>query len=117
MRQWKNGMQWITAALIAVPCFTFLHFFYPYHLYLKEQLILFQTTPDYFLSYFGKPAWLALFAGDFFTQFFYFKGGGPTVITIPCLYYGGFLFRHLNSSGLPDVGLLLHRRSLSFRNF
>ncbi len=85
MRQWKNGMQWITAALIAVPCFTFLHFFYPYHLYLKEQLLLFQATSDYFLSYFDKPAWLALYAGDFFTQFFYFKGGGPTVITVSLL--------------------------------
>lgn len=85
MRQWKNGIQWITAALIAVLCFTFLHCLYPYHLYLKEQLTLFLATPDYFLSYFGKPAWLALYAGDFFTQFFYFKGGGPTVITITLL--------------------------------
>ena len=62
--------------------FIFFQFFYPYHLFFKEQMQLFLYTSDYFLSYFNKPAWLARYIGDFLTQFFYLRGGGATVLAI-----------------------------------
>jgi len=62
--------------------FIFFQFFYPYHLFFKEQMQLFLYTSDYFLSYFNKPAWLARYTGNFLTQFFYLRGGGATVLSI-----------------------------------
>jgi len=62
--------------------FLFFQLFYPYHLFFKEQIQLFLYTPDYFLSYFNKPAWLNSYTGDFLTQFFYLRGGGPIILTI-----------------------------------
>jgi len=62
--------------------FLFFQFFYPYHLFFKEQIQLFIYTPDYFLSYFNKPAWLTSYAGDFLTQFFYLRGGGAAVLSL-----------------------------------
>nr|WP_321353582.1 DUF6057 family protein [uncultured Draconibacterium sp.] len=67
---------------IAVVTFLFFQFLYSYHLFFKEQLQLFLFTPDYLLSYFQKPAGLARLAGDFFTQFFYLRGGGPLVLAV-----------------------------------
>ncbi|HZK60909.1 MAG TPA: DUF6057 family protein, partial [Anaerovoracaceae bacterium] len=37
---------------------------------------------DYFRSYFNHPAWLTSYAGDFLTQFFYLRGGGPIVLAL-----------------------------------
>ncbi len=62
--------------------FLYFQFFYSYHLFLKEQLLLFLYSSDYFLSYFSKPAWLVCYIGDFLTQFFYLKTGGPLVLSI-----------------------------------
>jgi hypothetical protein len=62
--------------------FLFFQFLYPYHLFFKEQIQLFLFTPDYFLSYFNKPASLTSYAGDFLTQFFYLRGGGAAVLSL-----------------------------------
>lgn len=69
----------LTILLLGVITSFFL-FVYPYHLFLQEQMQLFVFASDYFLSYFQKPAWLACYLGDFFTQFFYFRGGGAVVL-------------------------------------
>lgn len=73
------------ALLLAVVSYVFFQFFYPYHGYLKEQLILFLFTPDYLATYFAKPAWLACMAGDFFTQCYSLYGGAATVLTLTLL--------------------------------
>jgi len=75
---WDIG---VFASLFTCGCFLFFQYFYPYHLFFKEQTLLFLFTSDYFLSYFDKPAWLACYLGDYLTQFFYLRGGGATVIT------------------------------------
>ena len=62
--------------------FLFFQFFYPYHLFFKEQIQLFLYTPDYFRSYSNHPAWLTSYAGDFLTQFFYLRGGGASVLSL-----------------------------------
>ena len=67
---------------LAFLSFLFFQLFYPYHLFFKEQIQLFLYTPDYFRSYFNHPAWLASYAGDFLTQFFYLRGGGPIVLSL-----------------------------------
>jgi len=66
---------------IAASSFLFFHFFYPYHLFFREQILLFLYSKEYFLSYFNRPAWLSCYTGDFLTQFFYLRGGGPLVLT------------------------------------
>jgi len=68
--------------IFACCCFFFFQLLYPYHLYFREQTQLFIFTPDYFISYFDKPAWLACYLGDFITQFFYLRGGGAVSVTL-----------------------------------
>ncbi len=77
-----NKYEWLIMAGLLVANFLFFQLTYPYHLFLKEQIQLFLFTPGYFLSYFAKPAWLAGYVGDFLTQFFYLKGGGPIVLSL-----------------------------------
>lgn len=73
---------WIVPVSLAGLSFLFFQFFYPYHLFFKEQIQLFLYTADYFQAYFNKPAWLASYTGDFLTQFLYLRGGGPAVISL-----------------------------------
>ncbi|KAA6332959.1 hypothetical protein EZS27_018586 [termite gut metagenome] len=68
-------------SLVSIICYLFFQLILPYHLFFKEQLQLFFITPEYFFSYFNKPAALACYIGDFLTQFLYFRGGGAIVIT------------------------------------
>ena len=73
---------WILPVGLVGLSFVFFQFFYPYHLFFKEQIQLFLCTPDYFISYFKKPGWVASYSGDFLTQFFYLLGGGPSVLAL-----------------------------------
>jgi len=73
---------WILPVGLVGLSFVFFQFFYPYHLFFKEQIQLFLYTPDYFLFCFEKPGWLASYLGDFLTQFFYLRGGGATVLAL-----------------------------------
>lgn len=73
---------WLTLIAIIGTAFLFFQFFYPYHLFFKEQIQLFLYTPGYLSSYFKKPAGLACLSGDFLTQFFYLRGGGPLVLAL-----------------------------------
>lgn len=69
-------------SIIVLISFSFFQFFYPYHLFFTEQIQLFVYTPEYLLSYFHQPACLANLLGDFFTQFYYLRGGGAVVLAI-----------------------------------
>ena len=80
MKGYFKKYDWILPVGLAGLSFVFFQFFYPYHLFFKEQIQLFLYTPDYFLSYFKKPAWLATYFGDFLTQFFYLRGGGAAIL-------------------------------------
>jgi hypothetical protein len=73
---------WIIPVGLIGLSFVFFQFFYAYHLFFKEQIQLFLYTPDYFISYFKKPGWMAAYLGDFLTQFFYLRGGGATVLAL-----------------------------------
>ncbi len=80
MKGYFKTYNWILPVGLVGFSFVFFQFFYPYHLFFKEQIQLFLYTPDYFLSYFKKPAWLAAYSGDFLTQFFYLRGGGAVIL-------------------------------------
>jgi len=77
----KNRFGFIAMGLIFLS-FLFFQFVYPYHLFFKEQIQLFLFTPDYFYTYFSKPACLASYVGDFLTQFFYLRGGGAIALSL-----------------------------------
>lgn len=70
------------ACLLLVSSFLFFQLLQPYHLFLKEQIQLFQSTSGYFLSSFEKPAALARLIGEYFTQLFYLRGGGAVTLSI-----------------------------------
>lgn len=72
----------------AIACFVFFQFFYPYHLFYQEQNQLFLSSWDYLTTYLDKPGWLACLAGDFLTQFYYFRYAGPIILTLCILITG-----------------------------
>ncbi len=106
----KSRKVGITVALAwGIICFLFFQFFYPYHLFHREQMQLFLFEPGYLLSYFNKPAWLACLLGDFLTQFFYYIGGGAATITLTLLVLIATGFWSLKKliSGVPAFIIIL----------
>ena len=71
-----------TGFVLIVVCFIYFWYIVPYHLCFKEQIQLFTYNSTYLLSYFSKSASLACLIGDFFIQFFYFKGIGALIVTL-----------------------------------
>ena len=67
---------------LIIGCFLYFRFVVPYHVAFKEQIQLFVYNFSYISSYFSKPAAFACLAGDFLTQFLYFKVGGAVVIIL-----------------------------------
>ena len=76
----------------AIACFAFFQFCYPYHLFYQEQNQLFLMSWDYVTTYLDKPGWLACLAGDFLTQFYYFRYAGPIILTL-CIFLTGYNIR------------------------
>ena len=76
----------------AIACFAFFQFCYPYHLFYQEQNQLFLMSWDYVTTYLDKPGWLACLAGDFLTQFYYFRYAGPIILTL-CILLTGYNIR------------------------
>lgn len=76
----------------AIACFAFFQFCYPYHLFYQEQNQLFLMSWDYITTYLDKPGWLACLAGDFLTQFYYFRYAGPIILTL-CILLTGYNIR------------------------
>ena len=75
----------------------FLFFFriLPYHLFHREQTQLFLLATEPLAGYLRHPAALARLSGDFLTQFFYYEGGGPTIMAVVLLLWGVVVFRLL----------------------
>ncbi|OQB71399.1 MAG: hypothetical protein BWX93_00115 [Bacteroidetes bacterium ADurb.Bin139] len=73
------------AGIVAAACFLFFLLHYPYHNLLKEQMILFLHSEEYFLTYLAKPAWLSCYAGDLLTQFYIHPAGSALIITASLL--------------------------------
>lgn len=83
----KPGVH-VLILLWAIASFVFFQFFYSYHLFYQEQNQLFLFSWDYIITYLDKPGWLACLAGDFLTQFYYYRYAGPTILTLSILMAG-----------------------------
>lgn len=81
----------------SMTCFCFLFLAYPYHLFHKEQLMLFIPGEPVLVSGNGFMD-LCNYAGNFLTQFYYYIGAGPAILTL-CLTLTG-LFSYLLAAGI-----------------
>jgi hypothetical protein len=78
----RKETKYATAGILLTGCFLYFRFFTPYSLCFKEQIQLFVFSSPSLWEYFTKPAVLACLAGDYLTQFLYFKTGGALVVTL-----------------------------------
>ena len=76
------------SVIIAVFCF--FQFWYPYHFFYHEQNQIFLWEWEYLSGYFQRVGGLALLAGDFLTQFYYYLYAGATILTL-CIALAGLL--------------------------
>lgn len=63
-------MKLLLPLLSGIPVFLFWYLVYPNHIYYQEYFTLFENTPDYFVSFLGKPGGLSEWAGAFLSQFY-----------------------------------------------
>lgn len=78
----NKGKLIVGSGLVVVSVFLFFQLFYAYHLFFLEQIQLFNSTTHYWLSFFQKPGWLSSYIGEYLTQFFYLRYGGPLVLAL-----------------------------------
>lgn len=103
-------LQWVMAGVFFVVCFAFFQWFYPNHLFMKEQMRIFLYTTDYFISFWDEPAWLTCYVGNFLTQFFYLKMVGPLIVTCVLLlqwYVSMRVLRKFGGGNMVSVYALL----------
>lgn len=60
----------------------FFSLFYPYHFLEKEQIYIFQFTPQFFGEYLIQPGGLSGWLGDFLVQFFIFPPAGGIILSL-----------------------------------
>lgn len=100
MKAGRRYIEWGAVGAGALALFLFFFRMLPYHLFHKEQTQLFVLAAEPLAEYWRHPAALARLSGDFLTQFFYYEGGGPAVLTATLLLWGVVVFRLL----LPCIG-------------
>ena len=93
--------------VMAMCCFAFFQFWYPYHFFYQEQNQLFLWSWDYISTYFNKPGYIARLAGDFLTQFYYYLYAGATILAVCQLLIGLLFYRALANFRLPKTGALV----------
>ena len=85
---------WLVIGLWAVAFLLFFQLAYPYHFFYKEQNQLFLLSADYVSTYQGS-GWLARLAGDFLTQYFYYRYAGAAILAVLLLVIGALLYAGL----------------------
>ena len=78
----RKYIEWGAAGIGALALFLFFFRILPYHLFHREQTQLFLLATEPLAGYLRHPAALARLSGDFLTQFFYYEGGGPTIMAV-----------------------------------
>ena len=68
-RTMRKQIDSIFVSLFFITCWIFFFYFYPYHLYYKEQITLCVLQPDFLQTYLQKPAFLTEICGDYLTSF------------------------------------------------
>lgn len=82
MNKLKTYSGWVVMIIGVVACFFFFQQEYPYHLFHREQVSLFLYSQEFILDLLMQPGGVSILGGEFLTQFFYFIGGGATVLTL-----------------------------------
>ena len=95
MSKWKTYSKWVVMALGVVATFLFFQLYYPYHLLHREQVSLFLYSQEFILDKLMQPGGISILGGEFLTQFFYFIGGGATVVTLLLLGIGILCYQAL----------------------
>ena len=76
--------------------FLFFYFLYPYHLFHREQTSIFILSAQTLTNYLSKPAVLSCLVGDFLTQFFYYQGAGPLIVSVLLVSLGMVYYKLLH---------------------
>ncbi|MBR0263448.1 MAG: hypothetical protein IJQ60_06155 [Prevotella sp.] len=101
--------------MVSIAVWCFFQFCYPYHFFFQEQNQLFLWSWDYISTYFEKPGGLALLAGDFLTQFYYYLFAGATILSLVLLLTGTLLYiamRNFNVNRI--IAMILSIAMMSF---
>jgi len=115
MRTLKRYYPAVVIALWAIGWFCFFQFRYPYHFFFQEQNQLFLWSWDYISTYFDKPGGLALLAGDFLTQFYYYLFAGAAILSLVLLLAGTLVYialRNFNANRI--IAMILAIAMMSF---
>jgi len=73
--------------IVAIAAMLFFLFCYPYHFFHREQFSLFLTSEEFVRQMFSQGvycgrAWLPTIVGGYLSQFYYYVGGGPVIVSI-----------------------------------
>ena len=115
MRILKRYYPAAVIALWAIGWFCFFQFRYPYHFFFQEQNQLFLWSWDYISTYFDKSGGLALLAGDFLTQFYYYLFAGAAILSLVLLLAGTLVYialRNFNANRI--IAMILAIAMMSF---
>lgn len=93
MRVNLRTMEMAGVVLWGVACWLFFQFSYSYHFFFQEQNQLYLLSAEYLGTYFRKPGCVACIAGDFLTQFYYYRYAGAPILTLSLLMTGDLLRR------------------------
>ena len=96
----KHLLPYLCVFLWAIACYVFFQTAYAYHFFFQEQNQLFLLSWTYCADYLRRPAWLASLAGDFLTQFYYYRYAGAAILTASLLVLGDLTRRSLQRIGL-----------------
>ena len=94
MKKAGKYFPWLALALWAVACWVFFQQCYSYHFFYKEQNQLFLLSADYISTYQGS-GWLARLAGDWLTQYYYYRYAGAAILSVLLLAIGLLLYSGL----------------------
>ena len=115
MRILKRYYPAAVIALWAIGWFCFFQFRYTYHFFFQEQNQLFLWSWDYISTYFDKPGGLALLAGDFLTQFYYYLFAGAAILSLVLLLAGTLVYIALRNFNVNRViAMILAIAMMSF---
>ena len=93
MKNLKEHIGSLAAALGFLGAFCFFQFAYPYHLIRREQLNLFMFDSDYICQTYRGTGWLARFVTDFLEQFFHLPVAGPLIVALLVTGIGIVVYR------------------------
>ncbi len=97
--------RWIVVVGLAIACFSFFQFFYPFHLLHNEQMS-FDLSVSSLLSYFHKPAMLACLLGDLVSSILISPAIASFVMTLIFVFEWGILIKIQKKFNIGECAIL-----------